>query len=97
MSKRAKDFSVFAVIVERHIENYTVPQYGDAPKDPIEEWTPKQCMDSIKRYTERIDSNRRGHLESLRDMVKIAHLAGVAFYKLKPTADEIAKILAGGM
>ena len=80
-----------------HIDNYTVPQYGDKPDDQVEEWTPKQCMDSVKRYANRIDSNQRGHLESLRDMVKIAHFAGIAFIKLKPTPEEIEKIMKGGI
>jgi len=95
MSQRADDFSLFASVVKAHIENYTVPQYGDAPNDPVEEWTPAQCMDCVKRYANRIDSNRRGHLESLRDMVKVAHLACLAFDKLKPTAREVAAVMKG--
>ena len=95
MTKRTEDFLNFALIVADHIENYTVPQYGDAPNDPIEEWTPAQCMDSVKRYASRIDSNQRGHLESLRDMAKIAHFAGLAFEKLKPTTKEVTLIKRG--
>ena len=96
MAKRTEDFLNFALIVAKHIENYTVPQYGDAPDDPIEQWTPAQCMDSVKRYAKRIDSNRRGHLESLRDMAKVAHFACLAFNKLKPTTEEVAAIMKGG-
>ena len=96
MSKRADDFKAFALIVTSHIENYTVSQYGDTPNDPVEEWTPAQCMDSVKRYANRIDSNRRGHLESLRDMAKVAHFACLAFNKLKPTTEEVAAVMEGG-
>ena len=95
LSKRELEFEKFAVIVLQHIKNYTVPQYGDAPNDQVEEWTPAQCMDSVKRYANRIDTNSRGRLESIRDMAKIAHFAGIAFTKLKPTQEEINKIMEG--
>ena len=97
ISKRVLEFDQFASIVKLHIEHYTVPQYGDAPNDQVEEWTPKQCMDSVKRYANRIDSNSRGRLESLRDMAKVAHFACLAFVKLKPTQEEIYKITKGGI
>jgi hypothetical protein len=95
MSKRGTEWWVFSEIVSSHIENYTVPQYGDAPNDPVEVWTPAQCMDSVKRYANRIDTNSRGRLETLRDMAKVAHFACMAFGKLKPTTEEIAKIVKG--
>ena len=95
MSRRMQEFLRFAEIVTDHIENYTVPQYGDAPDDQIQEWSPSQCMDSVKRYANRINSNQRGHLESLRDMVKVAHLACLTFNKLNPTSEEIKKIVEG--
>ena len=97
MSNRRAEFVAFAFIVLDHVSNYTVKQYGDAPNDPVEEWTPEQCMDSVKRYANRISSNRRGKLEILRDMVKIAHFACLAFSKLKPTPEEIKKIIDGGI
>ena len=97
MSKRGMEFGEFKDIVKDHIDNYTVPQYGDAPDDPVEEWTPSQCMDSVKRYANRINTNSRGRLETLRDMVKIAHFACLAFWKLKPTTEEILKISKGTM
>lgn len=31
-AQRTKDWNEFATKVADHIENYTVPQYGDAPK-----------------------------------------------------------------
>jgi len=95
MSKRKDQFMDFADIVTGHIEHYTVPQYGDAPDDQVEEWTPAQCMDSVKRYVNRINSNQRGHVETLRDMLKIAHFACLAFDKLEPTEEEIDEITGG--
>jgi len=95
MSKRQLEFELFAEIVLEHIENYTVAQYGDAPNDPVETWTPAQCMDSVKRYADRIETGRRGSLETIRDMVKIAHFACLSFGKLNPTKEEIIKIMKG--
>lgn len=95
MSKRGIEWWVFSEIVSSHVENYTVQQYGDAPNDPVENWTPEQCMNSVKRYADRISTNRRGQLETLRDMAKLAHFACLAFSKLNPTAEEIAKIVKG--
>jgi hypothetical protein len=91
-SKRAENFNDFADVVIDHIDNYTVIQYGDAPVDQVETWTPEQCMDSIKRYANRFGTNRRGRLETLRDMLKIAHYASLTFEKLKPTKTEIYEL-----
>jgi len=94
-SKREKEFYVFADIVQKHIKNYTVPQYGDAPNDQVEEWTDNQCMDSIKRYSNRFGSNARGRIEMLRDMLKIAHFSSLIFSKLKPTEEEVKELIKG--
>jgi hypothetical protein len=95
MSKRAVDFKAFAATVERHIDNYTVPQYGDEPYDQVETWTSIQCMDSIKRYINRFGTNRRGRIETLRDLVKIAHYAQLTFDKMQPTLEEFMSIEGG--
>lgn len=95
MTKREDNFREFATIVGDHISNYTVPQYGDAPNDQIEQWDRDQCMDSIKRYCNRFATNRRGRTETLRDMAKIAHLASIIFEKLNPTEDEVDAIREG--
>jgi len=95
MTIRRDHFKAFASVVEKHIDNYTVLQYGDAPNDQVQDWTPTQCMDCVKRYANRIESNRRGRVEVLRDMLKIAHFACLAFGKLQPTAEEIRRISAG--
>ena len=96
-SNRGIEFEEFVEVVSEHIENYTVPQYGDAPDDLVEEWTPSQCMDSVKRYANRINSNRRGRIETLRDMLKVAHFACLAFNKFNPTEEEIILLMNGGV
>lgn len=95
MSKRVLQFMDFETIVEGHIENYTIPQYGDAPDDEVERWTPLQCVKAIGKYQARFENGRRGRLETLRDMVKIAHFACLAFDKMQPTSDEVEKIKEG--
>ena len=34
-AQRTKDWNEFAAKMADHIENYTVPQYGDAPNDNV--------------------------------------------------------------
>jgi hypothetical protein len=94
-NNRFWDFVAFNTIVIHHIKNYTIPQYGDRPDDEIESWTPEQCVKAIQKYTRRFGAERRGRLEELRDMVKIAHTAQIAFDKMKPTEEEISAIEEG--
>lgn len=95
MSVRRMDFNLFSQIVEAHIDNYTVPQYGDRPNDEIEHWTVDQCIKAIQKYAKRYESSRRGRIETLRDMVKIAHFAQLTFNKFHPTPEEIYAIKEG--
>jgi hypothetical protein len=94
-SKRGIDFINFSHTVLSHIEHYTVPQYGDKPDDQVESWAPEQCIDSIKRYVNRFGTNRRGRIETLRDIVKIAHFAQLIFDKMEPTWNERVNIEEG--
>ncbi len=81
-SNRGEQWDIFADKVLEHIENYTVPQYGDDPDDQVEGWTAEQCIESIQRYINRFHRNARGPEERLRDMKKIAHYACLAYDKL---------------
>ena len=94
--KRTQMFIRFAMLVADHIENYTIPQYGDAPDDEVENWSEAQCVAAIQKYCKRyLLINKRGRLEVLRDMVKIAHFAQLAFNKMNPTNEEICLIAEG--
>lgn len=95
MSERLAQFEAFEEVVEGHIEQYTVPQYGDMPDDQASAWPPEQCIESIKRYVNRFGSGRRGRVESLRDMLKIAHYACIIFYKMEPDIAEIRELKGG--
>lgn len=82
-SERWLHWMNFSAFMEGHIEDYTVPQYGDYPDDQLTSWTPEQCIENIKRYCNRFTSNARGEEERLRDLLKIAHYAQVAWTKLR--------------
>lgn len=89
MNIRREEWENFSKIVGDHIDNYTVAQYGDSPNDQVEGWTVEQCFDSIQRYVNRRNSNRRGNIESMRDLVKIAHFACIIFTKKAIRKDSI--------
>jgi len=74
-SKRALQWMNFAVEVFRHVEDYTVPQYGDMPDDQADLFTIQEIQMNLKRYINRIGSNSRGTGEAIRDCYKIAHYA----------------------
>jgi hypothetical protein len=95
MSNRGEEWEDFSGVVEMHIENYTVKQYGDSPDDQVEGWTAGECMKAISKYANRFATQRRGRLETLRDLVKIAHFACIAYQKLQPSGEEQMKVEEG--
>lgn len=90
-AQRTKDWNEFATKVADHIENYTVPQYGDAPNDNVESWSAQDCIAQVQKYAARFGTNQRAGQEEL-DLMKIAHYAQLAHDKLKqkPFDDETA-------
>jgi hypothetical protein len=82
MFNRTMEWRRFASIVDRHVVEYTVPQYGDSPDDEVQHWSVEQCVAAIQKYTRRFGSNQRGNAEIERDMLKIAHFACLAYFKL---------------
>ncbi|MFA5378311.1 MAG: hypothetical protein WC455_21335 [Dehalococcoidia bacterium] len=86
-SNRGNEWISFSRAVLTHIEEYTVPQYGDAPNDQLaQEWSYADCMLAIRKYANRAGKNSRGAVEAERDLVKIAHYACVALSKLRKEA-----------
>lgn len=82
LSNRGKELSTFCEILIDHVEEYTVPQYGDAPNDQVESWDSAQCVKQIGKYAARFESNARGFQEKFTDLKKIGHYACLAFFKL---------------
>jgi len=83
---RLHEWNQFAEITRQHIKNYAVPQYDNYPNDQLTNWTPTDCVKQILKYINRFERGARGNKEALRDMLKIAHYAGVVFGKLAEKA-----------
>ena len=81
MSKRFIQWVRFAGLVGCHIDNYTVPQYGDYPDDQATNFTDEEIISQFKRYVNRLNSNVRGAEEAERDLFKIAHYAALLHFK----------------
>lgn len=80
---REQDWETFSKLVEDHVADYTIHQYGDYPDDGLTHWTPQECINMVAKYVVRFGKNARGEKEQLRDMLKIAHFAQVAYVKMK--------------
>lgn len=85
---REQQWDTFIDIVRDHIVEYTIPQYGDNPNDPVESWDVERCMQAIGKYVARSTTSRRGgDVEKARDLLKIAHFSCIAFHKLMDEFD----------
>jgi hypothetical protein len=84
-SQRSSDWSVFSHKVNEHIENYTVPQYGDKGEDLASQKQAAYFLEQIEKYIRRFGKNKRDGQDRL-DFLKIAHYAQLAHDSL-PTTD----------
>lgn len=80
-SLREHMWIIFAALLGKHIKEYTIPQYGDYPNDNMSSFSAEDCEKNISRYVARFGTNARGVNETLRDYMKIAHYAAMAFIK----------------
>lgn len=80
MSLRGEEWKSFSEKVLKHVEEYCVKQYGDAPNDQAENWTVDDCIVAIKKYANRHGTNAREGQDEL-DLLKIAHYACLAYFK----------------
>lgn len=77
---RGGDWLEFSRKVFDHVEEYTVPQYGDRGEDAISKWTAKDCIKQVEKYLSRFGRNsREGQQE--RDFLKAAHYIQMAYDK----------------
>lgn len=84
MYDRIKQWREFSEQIERHITQYTKPQYGHkAGDEQVDGFSGEDCMKAIERYVNRRHVRLRGDKEALRDMLKIAHYSQFAYEKLK--------------
>ena len=73
-SKRGEDWVEFSFKVVNHIDEYTVPQYGDKGEDQCTEFTRQDFETQIKKYANRMGKNSRPGQDKL-DLLKICHYA----------------------
>lgn len=87
---RIRDWEKFNRQMTAHIEQYTIPQYQNENNtaDQVGAWTSNDCVTSMQRYINRHGKNLRGPREALRDMLKIAHYAQLAYDKLRCELNE---------
>ena len=71
-SLRGQDWQFFSNAVLDHIEDYTVPQYGDKGSDQCTEFTVQDFQTQIKKYANRMGRNSRPGQDKL-DLIKICH------------------------
>ena len=81
ISKRGKEWAAFSKKVADHIEEYTVPQYGDIGEDRVTDDSAEDCVREIKKYCLRFGKNQREGQEDL-DLMKTAHYACMAHSKV---------------
>lgn len=81
-SERGREWLEFAFDVAAHIENYTVPQYGDKGKDQMTDWSIEECLLAVKkRYSRYGRQSREG--QQMLDFMKMAHEVQIAAFKFK--------------
>ena len=91
-SNRLLLWDCFSEEVGRHVEEYTVPQYGDFPDDNVASWSADDCIKQIQKYGNRMDSNSRGELEATRDLLKFANYASLVCCKGVGFEDALAEV-----
>lgn len=88
MFKKTAQWIHFANTVEKHIDDYVVPQYGDLPDPMIEDYTEEAIKSKLAHYVGRIGKGMRGPVEAKRDCTKIAHYACYLLEILEKKEDE---------
>lgn len=81
------EWKEFSKEVEKHIENYCLPAYGDYPDEMIESMDLRDIQRELERYTKRIGRPVRGIVEAKRDTLKIAHYACFLLTKINQGFD----------
>lgn len=81
ISEREREILAFSGLVCQHVGEYAVLQYGDIGEDSITDWSARDCEVQIEKYVKRFRSNQRGFEDAQRDLLKIAHYAGIVYNK----------------
>jgi len=89
MSERGNDWQNFSDGVLNHIEEYTVPQYGDKGADQATEYTAADCIKQAQKYLSRFGKNSREGQQQL-DFMKVCHYVQMASDKYAEEATNAA-------
>ncbi len=87
---RGREWLAFSNEVLAHIENYTVPQYGDKGEDPMTDYTPEELVKQVEKYMKRFGKNIRPGQQHM-DFLKAAHCLAIAATKLQENTDATAE------
>lgn len=80
ISERVRQWREYSNRVEKHLNEYTVPQYGDVGEDAITEYTVKDCAKHVERYAKRYGTQSRDGQQEL-DFLKMGHYSQCAWEK----------------
>lgn len=97
MEPKELNWIEFDTLVLGHIRNYAIPQYGPDVRQSVDLTDAEKCLGYAAKYLARTRTGRRGRLESLRDLLKIAHCAQLAFDYMEPTEEEKKILFDGGV
>ena len=88
---KSEQWRQFADIVEDHIGNYAIVQYGDFPDKTIAKYNLEKIKGKLEAYVDRIGRGARGQDESIRDAIKISHF-GAYLYAVLTKGDAQADL-----
>lgn len=88
ISKRGLCWIDFSFKVLIHIEEYTIPQYGDKGDDQITEWSAEDCLKAVKKRIARHGRNSREG-QQMMDFLKMAHEVQIASEKYEEGETEV--------
>lgn len=80
ISEREKQWQEFSDLVATHLREYTTPQYGDVGEDEITNYTVETCLEQVRKYCKRYDTQSRDGQQEL-DFIKMAHYTQCAWEK----------------
>jgi len=88
---KSEQWRQFADIVEDHIGNYAIVQYGDFPDKTIAKYNLEKIKGKLEAYVDRIGRGARGQDEAIRDAIKISHF-GCYLYAVLTKGDAQADL-----
>ena len=83
MITKNEEWIEFSIEVSKHVRDHCLAQYGDYPDKMLEGWDTNEFKAEIEKYVERLRYERRAPEEILKDILKLVHVAGMLYRRLK--------------